>query len=109
MLVVRPMIQAIIGGFEKTQQYPHAVARIIDYLGNFALFLNRATPLTLIALGAGGIATQVLGVVITIVWVGVVSAVSYKLVDLLVGLRVPEEDERIGLDVSTHGERAYND
>lgn len=58
---------------------------------------------------ASQVTTQVLGVVITIVWVGVVSAVSYKLVDLLVGLRVPEEDERIGLDVSTHGERAYND
>ena len=55
------------------------------------------------------VVTQALGVGITIVWVGVVSAVSFKLVDLLVGLRVSEEDERIGLDVSAHGERAYND
>ncbi|MGB4343888.1 MAG: ammonium transporter [Moraxellaceae bacterium] len=58
---------------------------------------------------ASQVMTQGLGVVITIVWVGVVSAISYKLVDILVGLRVSEEDERIGLDVSAHGERAYND
>ncbi|MGL6149568.1 MAG: hypothetical protein ACRC1V_14060, partial [Plesiomonas sp.] len=34
--------------------------------------------------------------------------ICYKLVDLVVGLRVAEEDERIGLDVTTHGENAYN-
>jgi Amt family ammonium transporter len=34
--------------------------------------------------------------------------VSFKIVDLVVGLRVPEEDEREGLDISSHGETAYS-
>jgi Amt family ammonium transporter len=51
---------------------------------------------------------QLKGVVTTIVWSGVVAFVSYKIVDMLVGMRVPEEEEREGLDVSTHGESAYN-
>jgi Amt family ammonium transporter len=38
----------------------------------------------------------------------VVAAVSYKIADLTVGLRVPEEEEREGLDISSHGETAYN-
>jgi Amt family ammonium transporter len=42
------------------------------------------------------------------VWSGVVAAVAYKIVDLTVGLRVSEEDEREGLDTTAHGERAYN-
>jgi Amt family ammonium transporter len=69
------------------------------------------------ALGGTGaedfsIASQLLvqaeGVVITIVWSGVVSFIAYKFVDMLVGLRVSEESERVGLDVSSHGESAYN-
>ena len=40
-------------------------------------------------------------------WSAVVSIISYKLVDLLVGLRVSEEQEREGLDTAEHGERAY--
>jgi len=50
---------------------------------------------------------QLWGVGVTIVWSGVVSLVAYKLVDLLVGLRVSEEQEREGLDTAEHGERAY--
>ena len=50
---------------------------------------------------------QLKGVVLTIVWSAVVSLVAFKLVDLLVGLRVSEEDEREGLDTSWHGESAY--
>jgi Amt family ammonium transporter len=38
----------------------------------------------------------------------VVSLIAYKVVDLLLGLRVSEEDERMGLDISAHGESAYN-
>ncbi len=45
----------------------------------------------------------------TLVWSGVVSLIAYKIADVLVGLRVSEEEERIGLDVSSHGEQAYND
>ena len=65
--------------------------------------------------GTGGddfsIASQLLiqaeGVVITIVWSGVVAYICYKIVDMIVGLRVSEEAEREGLDTSSHGERAY--
>jgi Amt family ammonium transporter len=52
--------------------------------------------------------TQLTGVVTTIVWSGVVSFVSFKIVDLLVGLRVSEDKEREGLDISEHGESAYH-
>jgi Amt family ammonium transporter len=51
---------------------------------------------------------QTEGVVITILWSGIVSIILFKLVDIVIGLRVPEEEERIGLDVTSHGERAYN-
>jgi ammonium transporter, Amt family len=37
-----------------------------------------------------------------------VSLVAYKIVDLVIGLRVTEEEEREGLDISSHGETAYN-
>jgi Amt family ammonium transporter len=46
-------------------------------------------------------------VLTTIVWSGVVAFIAYKIVDLVVGLRVPEEEEREGLDISSHGESAY--
>lgn len=51
---------------------------------------------------------QAEGVIITIVWSGIVSFVAYKIVDILIGLRVSEEIERVGLDVTCHGESAYN-
>ncbi len=50
---------------------------------------------------------QAEGVVITMVWSGVVAYIAYKLVDMLLGLRVSEEDEREGLDITSHGETAY--
>ncbi len=51
---------------------------------------------------------QVKSIVLTIVWSGVVSLVAYKLVDLIIGLRVPEDEERQGLDTTAHGETAYH-
>ncbi len=51
---------------------------------------------------------QLKAVLVTIVWSGVVSFIAYKLVDMTIGLRVSEEDEREGLDISAHGETAYN-
>ena len=51
---------------------------------------------------------QAKAVLITIVWSGVVSFIAYKVVDLTIGLRVSEEDEREGLDITSHGETAYN-
>ncbi len=67
--------------------------------------------------GAGGVAeyafgtqvwAQTKGVLVTVVWSGVMSAILYKLVDVIVGLRVTQEAEREGLDLADHGERAYN-
>ncbi|WP_156909381.1 ammonium transporter [Ottowia thiooxydans] len=51
---------------------------------------------------------QIKSVLLTIVWSGVVSFIAYKIVDMVVGLRVTEEQERQGLDISSHGETAYN-
>ena len=51
---------------------------------------------------------QAKAVAVTVVWSGVVSFVSYKLVDMTIGLRVTEEEEREGLDISSHGETAYH-
>jgi Amt family ammonium transporter len=51
--------------------------------------------------------TQAKAVGLTVVWSGVVAFIAYKLVDLTIGLRVPEEEEREGLDVTSHGEAAY--
>lgn len=51
---------------------------------------------------------QIVAVLITIVWCGVVSAILYKLVDAVVGLRPAADEERQGLDLSSHGEAAYH-
>jgi Amt family ammonium transporter len=51
---------------------------------------------------------QIQGVLVTVVWCGVASFVLYYLVKAVMGLRVKEEEEREGLDLSSHGERAYN-
>ncbi len=59
------------------------------------------------ALGPQMIA-QLTAVLSTLIWSGVGSAILYKIVDLIIGLRVPVDAEREGLDVAEHGERAYN-
>jgi Amt family ammonium transporter len=51
---------------------------------------------------------QFQGVLVTLVWSGVVALVAYKVVDLVIGLRVPEDEEREGLDITAHGETAYS-
>jgi ammonium transporter, Amt family len=50
---------------------------------------------------------QAQGVITTVIWSGVVSVVAFKLVDIVIGLRVKEEEEREGLDIASHGETAY--
>jgi Amt family ammonium transporter len=57
---------------------------------------------------SGQVWIQAKAVGLTIVWSGVVSVVSYFIVDKTIGLRVTEEDEREGLDITSHGETAYN-
>jgi Amt family ammonium transporter len=70
------------------------------------------TTVTMIAPDAYNIGaqvwTQTKAVLITVVWSGVVSLVAYKIVDMTIGLRVNEEDEREGLDITSHGETAYS-
>ena len=51
---------------------------------------------------------QAEAVAITIVWSGVASFILYKLVDLIIGLRVTKENEQQGLDLTSHGESAYH-
>ena len=57
---------------------------------------------------AAQVGRQALGVLIAVIWSGVVSFVALTIVKAVVGLRVPAVDERQGLDVTTHGENAYN-
>ena len=73
--------------------------------GIFDYVANAASPDYSIA---GQVWIQFQAIVTTIIWSGVVSVVAYKLVDLVLGLRVSEEEEREGLDISSHGESAYN-
>ena len=54
------------------------------------------------------IVSQLWGVGTAIVWSGVVSFIAFKIVDVVIGLRVPEEEEREGLDITSHGESAYH-
>jgi len=52
---------------------------------------------------------QFQGVLTTVIWSAVVAFIAYKIVDAVIGLRVPEEEEREGLDITSHGETAYED
>ncbi len=57
---------------------------------------------------AAQVITQIKAVVLTLVWSGVGSAVLFYVIDKVFGLRPAEESEREGLDLTEHGERAYN-
>ena len=65
-----------------------------------------------VTVGSAGIVGQVWiqlkAVLLTIVWSGVVSLAAFKIADMVFGLRVSEEDEREGLDITSHGETAYS-
>src|SRR5690606_33801695 len=85
----------------------HGIGGIIGAIGT-GIFVSPALG----GVGVDGYAmgsqvvTQATGVLITIVWSGVVSLVLFKLIDMTMGLRVSEEQEREGLDTASHGERA---
>ncbi len=115
--VVGPICLWAVSGLKKSLGYDdsldvfgiHAVGGIVGAIGT-GIFVSPA-------LGGVGVAdysmmgqvmTQATGVLVTVVWSGVVSFICFKVVDLAMGLRVSEEAEREGLDTSTHGERAYN-
>lgn len=56
----------------------------------------------------GQVMTQVISVLVTIFWTGIISFILFKIVDAVIGLRVPEDEEREGLDSTQHGEVAYH-
>ncbi len=66
------------------------------------------TPAGVAAYSMGGqVLSQLIGVCTAVVWSAVVAFIAFKIADLVVGLRVNEEQEREGLDLAEHGERAY--
>lgn len=73
---------------------------IFDYVTN----KMSADPYSIFA----QVTTQATAVGVTIIWSAVVSVIAYKLVDLVIGLRVLEDEEREGLDITSHGESAYH-
>ncbi|MFZ4757841.1 MAG: ammonium transporter [Burkholderiaceae bacterium] len=73
--------------------------------GIFDYVANAASPDFSIA---NQVWVQFQGVLVTVVWSGVVSLIAFKLVDMIVGLRVAEDEEREGLDITSHGESAYH-
>jgi len=71
---------------------------IIDYVNNTIVDTSIGSQLWI----------QTQAVLTAVIWSGVVALICYKVVDWTIGLRVPEEEEREGLDTTSHGERAYN-
>ena len=65
-------------------------------------------PVEALAYHYAAAAEQAKAVGVTIVWTAVVAFIAFKVVDLLIGLRVTEEQEREGLDITSHGETAYH-
>jgi ammonium transporter, Amt family len=51
---------------------------------------------------------QFQAVSLVVIWTATVAFVAFFVVKLVIGLRVPEEEEREGLDITSHGERAYD-
>ena len=57
---------------------------------------------------SGQMTSQITGIVVSIIWSGVVSLIALYIIKATIGLRVTEQEEREGLDITSHGERAYN-
>ncbi len=56
----------------------------------------------------GQVVTQIISVLVTLVWTGIISFILFKIIDVVIGLRVAEDEEREGLDSTQHGEVAYH-
>jgi Amt family ammonium transporter len=90
----------------------HGIGGVLGTLltGVFAVGVLSATPETpggspgLLEGNAGQVYIQLFGIVATIVWCGVVTWILLKVIGAIVGLRVSDEVERIGLDITQHGE-----
>ncbi len=76
-------------------------------LGGSGVFDYAANKVADYDMGAQ-LVSQLWGVGTTVLWTAVVSFVLFKLIDMVMGLRVPEDVEREGLDINEHGEQAYN-
>ena len=76
----------------------------IGGVGVYDYVANAVAPFDTLA----QVTSQAWGVGVAIIWSGVVSFIAYKIVDLVIGLRVPEDEEREGLDITSHGETAYH-
>ena len=72
-------------------------------VGVYDYVANAVAPFDTVA----QVTSQAWGVGVAIVWSGLVALIAFKLVDIVVGLRVPEDEEREGLDITAHGESAY--
>ena len=72
--------------------------------GIFDYITNAASPEYSIP---GQVWLQAQGVLVTLVWSAVVAYIAFKIADMLFGIRVPEDQEREGLDINSHGESAY--
>ena len=72
-------------------------------VGVYDYVANAVAPFDTVA----QVTSQAWGVGVAILWSGLVALIAFKLVDLVVGLRVPEDEEREGLDITAHGESAY--
>lgn len=88
----------------------HGVAGVIGAIlvGIFNAKALGGPGLDSTALIAGQLWVQIEGVLITVVWSSIVAWIAYKIADIMCGIRVPEEMEREGLDISSHGESAYH-
>ena len=71
---------------------------VYDYVANAVAPFDMTTQ----------VISQLWGVGTVVLWSGIVSLVTFKLVDIVIGLRVPEDEEREGLDLTSHGETAYH-
>jgi Amt family ammonium transporter len=70
-------------------------------------YISKPGQITVVYDMAFQVAAQLKAVALTLAWSGIGSAILFKLVDLIIGLRPPKEKERAGLDLTEHGERAY--
>jgi len=88
----------------------HGVAGVIGAIlvGVFNAKALGGPGLDSVSLIAGQLWVQIEGILITVVWSAIVAFVAYKVADIMCGLRVPEDMEREGLDITSHGESAYH-
>src|SRR5690606_26351520 len=89
-----------------------AVGAVLTGVWASAAWNNPADPQSgargLLEGNPGIVLEQVIGIVATCLYAGVVTWIILRILEALLGLRVPEDAEREGLDVSLHGEEAYH-